>query len=53
MDAPLRRRLTQDIRRMQGEFSFAGIFVTHDLEEAQLVADRILRMEADRSMASS
>ena len=44
LDAPLRRRLAQDIRRMQQEFGFAGIFVTHDLEEAQLVADRILRM---------
>ena len=53
LDAPLRRRLAQDIRRMQEEFGFAGIFVTHDIEEAQLVADRIVRMEADRSMASS
>lgn len=44
LDAPLRRRLAQDIRRMQQEFGFAGIFVTHDLEEAQVVADRILRM---------
>ena len=38
---------------MQEEFGFAGIFVTHDQEEAQLVADRIVRMEADRSIASS
>ena len=53
LDAPLRRRLAQDIRRMQEEFGFAGIFVTHDIEEAQLVADRIVRMEADRSIASS
>ena len=47
------RRLAQDIRRMPEVFGFAGIFVTHDIEEAQLVADRIVRMEADRSMASS
>ena len=53
MVSPLRRRLAQDIRRMQEEFGFAGIFVTHDIEEALLVADRIIRMEADRSIASS
>ena len=45
VDAPLRRRLAQDICRMQDEFGFAGIFVTHDREEAQLVADRIITME--------
>lgn len=44
LDSPLRRRLAQDIRRMQGEFGFAGVFVTHDLAEAELVADRIVRM---------
>lgn len=45
VDAPLRRRLAQDICRMQEEFGFAGIFVTHDQEEARLVADRIITME--------
>ena len=48
VDAPLRRRLAQDICRMQDEFGFAGIFVTHDREEAQLVADRIITMEQGR-----
>lgn len=48
VDAPLRRRLAQDICRMQDEFGFAGIFVTHDREEAQLVADRIITMERGR-----
>lgn len=48
LDAPLRRRLAQDICQMQKEFGFAGIFVTHDLEEAQLVADRIITMDKGR-----
>ena len=45
LDVPLRRRLAQDICQMQEEFGFAGIFVTHDLEEARLVADRIITMD--------
>lgn len=48
LDAPLRRRLAQDICQMQEEFCFAGIFVTHDLEEAKLVANRIITMEQGR-----
>ncbi len=48
LDAPLRRRLAQDIRRMQQEFGFAGIFVTHDQAEARLVADRMVIMERGR-----
>ena len=30
---------------MQDSLGFAGIFVTHDREEARLVADRIVTME--------
>lgn len=48
LDTPLRRRLAQDICQMQKEFGFAGIFVTHDLAEAQLVADRVVRMDTGR-----
>ena len=53
VDAPLRRRLAQDICRMQEEFGFAGIFVTHDQEEARLVADRIITMERGRVVDST
>lgn len=45
LDAPLRKRLAEDICKMQESFGFAGIFVTHDREEARLVADRIVTME--------
>ena len=45
LDAPLRKRLVEDICTMQDSLGFAGIFVTHDREEARLVADRIVTME--------
>lgn len=45
LDAPLRKRLAEDICTMQDSLGFAGIFVTHDREEARLVADRIVTME--------
>ena len=45
LDAPLRKRLAEDIVCMQKEFGFAGIFVTHDEDEAKVVAHRIIKME--------
>ncbi len=48
LDAPLRRKLAEDICRMQKETGFTGIFVTHDLNEAKTVADRIITMEQGR-----
>ncbi len=44
LDAPLRKKLAQDIVAMQKEWGFTGIFVTHDTAEAQTVADRIIQM---------
>lgn len=49
LDAPLRRRLALDIRTMQKEDGFTGLFVTHDMVEAETVADRIVRMGLPRT----
>ncbi len=48
VDAPLRRRLAEDIRGMQRETQFTGIMVTHDLSEAKAVSDRIVILDRGR-----
>lgn len=45
LDAPLRRRLAADIKAMQEQTGFTGLFVTHDIEEAKTVASRIIEMK--------
>lgn len=42
LDAPLRKKLAQEIRSLQKEFGFTGIMVTHDIAEAKAVSDRII-----------
>ena len=42
LDAPLRKKLASEIRSLQKEFGFTGIMVTHDIEEAKAVSDRII-----------
>lgn len=48
LDAPLRRRLALDISAMQRATGFTGLFVTHDVEEARLVASRVIEMRGGR-----
>jgi len=43
LDADLRRRLAQQIRQWQKTMGFTAIMVTHDLVEAETVADKIVR----------
>ena len=45
LDAPLRKKLAQLICRLQKEMGFTGIMVTHDLEEAKTIGDRIVLMK--------
>ncbi|MCI1208288.1 MAG: ABC transporter ATP-binding protein [Treponema sp.] len=45
LDAPLRKKLAAEIRNLQKQISFTGIMVTHDIDEAKAVSDRILLME--------
>ena len=43
LDADLRRRLAQQIREWQKKIGFTAIMVTHDVAEAETVADNIVR----------
>lgn len=42
LDAPLRKKLALLIKDLQNSFNFTSIMVTHDLEEAKNMADRII-----------
>ena len=42
LDAPLRHRLARDLRRLQRETGLATVLVTHDPEEAALLADEVI-----------
>lgn len=44
LDAPLRKKLGAELLAQQKELGFAGIMVTHDLDEAVQLADRITVM---------
>jgi len=44
VDAKVRDELRIELRAMQRRIGFAGIFVTHDQEEATAIADRIVVM---------
>ncbi len=46
LDAPLRKRLAEDMLAMQRSTGFTGIMVTHDLAEARYVCSRIIMMRA-------
>jgi ABC-type sulfate/molybdate transport systems ATPase subunit len=42
LDAPVRDRLRRDLRRLQREVGLSTVIVTHDPEEAALLADEIV-----------
>lgn len=44
LDTELRKRLRQELRSRQQEFGYTAVYVTHDEEEAEVLADRVLRM---------
>src|SRR5574344_295914 len=50
IDAPLRKKLAEDIRQMQKQTHFTGIMVTHDLSEAKNISDNIILMEKGRKV---
>ncbi len=45
LDAPLRKKLAQDIKDLQKELGFTGIMVTHDIQEAQNLCDTVTVMQ--------
>jgi putative spermidine/putrescine transport system ATP-binding protein len=48
LDAPIRRSLGSEIRRIQQQIGIAAIYVTHDQEEALALADRVVVMDSGR-----
>lgn len=45
LDAPLRKKLAKLIKTSQEKIGFTGIMVTHDLDEAKSIANKILLMK--------
>lgn len=45
VDAQVRKRLRDEIRQMKNERGFAGVYVTHDQEEAMALADLLAVMQ--------
>jgi iron(III) transport system ATP-binding protein len=45
VDAQVRKRLREEIRLMKNERGFAGVYVTHDQEEAMALADVLAIMQ--------
>ena len=48
LDAQIRKRLREELKRLQREVGFTAMFVTHDQEEALLLGDRIAVMQSGR-----
>ncbi len=48
LDAPVRARLYRELRRLQREQSLATVLVTHDPEEAALLADELIVIDGGR-----
>jgi molybdate transport system ATP-binding protein len=44
LDVVSRQKLRQELRKIKGEFNLPIIHITHDLEEAEYLADRMLPM---------
>jgi len=52
LDTPRRRRLQQSLRALQREISAVTVIVTHDPDEAALLADEVLLLEHGRVLQS-
>lgn len=50
LDAPVRARLYRQLRRLQREIGLATVLVTHDPEEAALLADEVIILEHGRAI---
>jgi ABC-type Fe3+/spermidine/putrescine transport system ATPase subunit/ABC-type sulfate transport system permease component len=48
LDAPVRDRLRRELRRLQRETDLATVLVTHDPEEAALLAEEVLVLDEGR-----
>jgi molybdate transport system permease protein len=52
LDTPLRAQLRQELRMLQDEVAAATILVTHDPEEAFLLADELIVLQSGRVLQS-
>jgi len=52
LDPITRRELQREFRALQGRLRKTAVFVTHDLREAALVADRLALLDAGRLIAT-
>ncbi len=52
LDAPVRARLRRELRSLQGEIGITTVLVTHDPEEAALLADHVLVLANGRVLQS-
>jgi ABC-type sulfate/molybdate transport systems ATPase subunit/ABC-type sulfate transport system permease component len=50
LDAPVRRELQQELRRLQRETDMTTVVVTHDPEEAALLSDEVLVLSGGTSL---
>ncbi len=50
LDAPVRDRLRRELRRLQREVGLSTVLVTHDPEEAALLADEIVVLDDGRML---
>ncbi len=48
LDAQIRKRLRDELKRLQRDTGFTGILVTHDQEEALILGDQVAVMSAGR-----
>jgi putative spermidine/putrescine transport system ATP-binding protein len=48
LDAQIRKRLREELKRLQGEVGFTAVLVTHDQEDALIMGDRIAVMKSGR-----
>ena len=44
LDAPLRLKLREELKKHQAEMRYTAIYVTHDRDEAEYLADNIIEM---------
>jgi molybdate transport system permease protein len=50
LDSPVRARLYRDLRKLQAETGLATVLVTHDPEEAAMLADEIIVLDEGRAL---
>jgi putative spermidine/putrescine transport system ATP-binding protein len=48
LDAQIRKRLRDELKRLQQDVGFTAIFVTHDQEEAMMLGDQVAIMQQGR-----